>query len=87
MSLTLSIVALFVAIGVGAWAYLNHSGGAGAWYDGFATVSSAFWVLSGTFLILGGFQIVGMIVVALFLYVFLSKGAKTQKRLRAKIAN
>jgi hypothetical protein len=87
MSLTLSVVALFVAIGVGVWAYLNHSDGANATYDAFATVSSAFWVLSGTFLILGGFQVVGMLVVALFLYVFLSKGAKTQKRLRAKIAD
>jgi hypothetical protein len=87
MSLTLSVVALFVAIGVGVWAYMNHSGAANATYDAFATVTSSFWVLSGTFLILGGFPVVGMMVVALFLYLFLSKGAKTQKRLRARIAD
>ena len=87
MSLTLSIVALFVAIGVGVYAFLNYRSSADTTYDAFATISAAFWVISGTFLILGGFQILGMIVVALFLYIGLTKGAKTQKRLRAKIAN
>jgi hypothetical protein len=87
VSLLLSVLALFVAIGIGVWAYQRNAAGADGAYDAFATVSSAFWVLSGTFLILGGFEFVGMIVVALFLYVFLAKGAKTQKRLRAKIAD
>ena len=87
MSLTLSIVTLFVAIAIGVWAWSNYAGGADATYDAFATVSAAFWVLSGTFLILGGFEIIGLIVVALFTYLFLTKGAKTKDRLRARIAN
>lgn len=87
MSLLLALSAVFAAATLGYYLYLNYSGGATATYDAIATVSSAFWVLTGVYLILGGFVLAGMIVVALFVYVGATKGSQTKRRLRARIAD
>lgn len=76
-----------IALGVGWYLFKTRSTGADATYDAFAAASSVIWVLTGIFLILGGFYLVGGLVIAIFFWLALTKGEKTKERLRARLAN
>lgn len=87
MSLLLATLAILTGFALGVWLYLNYSDGASSTYDAWATVVSVFYVATGIFLVLGGFEIVGLLVIATFVWIGASKGEKTTSNLRRRIAD
>lgn len=83
----LTVIAIKASLLTGYYLYQSlGAGGANAAYDAIATVSSALWVLSGILAILGGFVLPGALLIIVFSYISLSKGAATKKRVRSQIA-
>lgn len=83
----LAVFAIVGGISAGFWLHRRFgSGGADAAYDGLALISSFFWILTGIFLVLGGFVVPGVIVLVIFSYVGISKGINTKQRIRSRIA-
>lgn len=76
-----------LALLTGWYLHQTRSQGADFTYDAFATITSTIWVATGIFLIIGGFYLVGGVIIALFFWLALTKGEKTSERLRARLAN
>lgn len=74
--LTFAAIAGAVAIGIAAYARFGQTGG--TLRDALAVLRSGFFILVGIGLVAGGFVVVGVIVIALF--VFLGAGAALQVR-------
>lgn len=87
MTLAFALLAIIGSFAVGYWIYKTYgSGGADATYDLLAVLSASFWILAGIFAILGGFVAIGIVILIVFSYVWISKGKKTKKRLRSRLA-
>lgn len=83
---TLTFLAIKASLLLGYWLYKRFTGGADAIYDAIATASSILWVLAGIFAIMGGFVLLGSLLIIVFTYVGLTKGTATKNRIRARIA-
>lgn len=83
----LASLAIVAGISAGYYFHLRFgSGGADAAYDAVALVSSFFWILTGMFLVLGGFVVIGVLILIIFSYIGISKGVNTRQRIRSRIA-
>lgn len=88
MSFLAALTIVGIALLAGYYVFRTRGGGAAnATYDAFAVLSSTAWVLTGVFFVLGGFYLVGGVMIALFFWLALAKGQKTSERLRARLAN
>lgn len=87
MSLALAFAAIVASVSLGYWIFKSYgTGTADATYDAIALVSATFWLLAGIFAILGGFVVLGILILVIASYIWFSKGKKTKTRLRSRIA-
>lgn len=83
----LTVFAIGAGITTGYYIFVRFgSGGADAAYDAIALGSSIFWILAGIFAILGGFVLVGFVILIVFSYIAFAKGTATRDRVRSRIA-
>lgn len=88
--MSLPSVAIIVTASLLAGYYIYRSRGqvgADATYDAFAAVSSVAYILTGIFLIIGGFYLIGSLMIIIFAYIALSKGERTGDRLRSRLSS
>lgn len=87
MTEALTVLAIKASLLTGYWLYQRFgSGGADAAYDAIATASSVMWILAGIFSIMGGFVVIGGLIIVVFSYIAFSKGTATKQRVRQAIA-
>lgn len=87
MSLILAFAAVSGALFAGYWLFKSYgTGGADATYDVIAFISASFWLMAGFFAIIGGFVLLGIAILVIASYIWFSKGTKTKKRLRSRLA-
>ncbi|WP_255149784.1 hypothetical protein [Halorarius halobius] len=87
MSTVLAVLAIVGALLAGWYAYRRlGQGPADATYDAVGFLSATFWILAGVFAIVGGFVIIGIVILLIASYIWLAKGAATKKRLRKRVA-
>lgn len=83
----LAVFAIGAGLTTGYYIFVRYgTGGADAAYDAIALGSSIFWILAGIFAILGGFVVVGFVILGVFSYIAFSKGTATRDRVRSRIA-
>ena len=88
-SLLMILVPIAVALAVGHLLFRRRGSGAVAATSAYGTVMGSFWTLVGVFMIIGGLQIIGGLVVAIAWYLARGnyKRYKEEGGLRAALAN
>ncbi|WP_157884853.1 hypothetical protein [Halorubrum aethiopicum] len=88
-SLLMILVPIGVAFAVGHLLFRQRGAGAVAATAGYGTVTGVFWTLVGVFMIVGGLQIIGGLIIAIAWFLTRGNYRRFQKEggLRAILAN